>query len=144
MTIPAQEQASYDLFVQVKNLLTSLSEFIEGTPGVTAEDREALQTRWKSRVIMQQGLSSTLGLSARAVRATSYSSRPTSVVSRLIKVNDMFKRVCIVALTLHHIHLLQSFEALSDEICGDLNQTATSGLERKCRDSAKLVRLLLL
>ncbi|KAI1792937.1 hypothetical protein LXA43DRAFT_1129135 [Ganoderma leucocontextum] len=112
LTIPAREQASYDLFVQLKSLLTSVSEFVEGTPGVTAEDRETLQTKWRSREMEP----TSAFITARERRAERYGSRPTSVVSRLIK----------------------SFEAVSDAISCDLDRAVKADLERKCHDSAVL------
>ena len=86
LTIPARERASLDLFGGVKNVLASVTAFLEGTPRVTPEDRDILQMTWKSNEVPLV-IPPKSKHTARELRTAHYGIRATSIVSRLVKVS---------------------------------------------------------
>ena len=87
LTVPVREQASLDLFVEAKNVLASVSAFIEGTPHVTPNDRRTLQSRWRSND-REFILPPNPNHSTRELRALHYGVQPTSIISRVINVSE--------------------------------------------------------
>ncbi|TBU48520.1 hypothetical protein BD309DRAFT_1043349 [Dichomitus squalens] len=115
LTVPAREKAADELFEGLERLITSALAFIEGIPGVTAEDRNALRNRWKSKETHPRW-PHVLKPTSRELRLGRYASRQTGVIYRLIK----------------------SFETVSDGVVEGLNKSLVSTLKQKCDDSAKL------
>ncbi|PIL36749.1 hypothetical protein GSI_00438 [Ganoderma sinense ZZ0214-1] len=118
LTIPAKEQATLHLFVEVKNVLASVTASLEEKPHLTPQDRAVLQGRWRSNEA-QLVIPPTAAKSkrtARELRAAHYGVRATGIVARLVK----------------------SFEGVSNAVCRDLEDSVTCGLEQMCRDHARL------
>ena len=84
--------------MEVKNVLASVTAFIEGTPSVTPEDRDVLRTEWKPNDTPLV-VPSKSHRTSRRLRAARYGVRLTSIISRLIKVSERLSTILAIKLT---------------------------------------------
>ncbi|KAI0663027.1 hypothetical protein C8Q70DRAFT_1050728 [Cubamyces menziesii] len=113
ITLPSRERTAAEVLILLKDFAQSVDEWLDGIPGVSLQDCEALRERWRSK--KSQAAKGNKDRPIREVQASRYHLKPDAMVPMLIK----------------------AFHTVVDDMAGEFPKRFAAKLQNKWRASAE-------